>query len=229
VFDTVEVNATFYRLPDRSAVERWADQLPPGFVMTIKASRYLTHVTRLREPSEPVARLLDRIGPLRDRGLLGPLLVQLPPDMPAAFDRLEATLAEVPADVRVAVEPRERTWFTSELRELLERRNAALVWADREGRSVGPLWSTASWCYLRLHHGRRGWGYDRADLRRWARRLADAGDGYAYCNNDPGGAAVEDAVTLRALVAAAGHRGSARSTMGTAVTSGHPAGAAARR
>ncbi|HVU75119.1 MAG TPA: DUF72 domain-containing protein [Mycobacteriales bacterium] len=208
-FDTVEVNATFYRLPNVSAVQRWADALPPGFVMTVKASRYLTHIKRLREPQEPVARLLERVAPLRDRGLLGPVLVQLPPDLPVEVERLDATLREVPPDVRVAVEPRERSWFHAEVRAVLEQHGAALVWADREGRSLGPLWRTTTWTYLRLHHGRRGWGYDRRDLRRWASRVTDpdaphgdasAPDAYVYFNNDPGGAAVVDALAFRDLV-----------------------------
>jgi uncharacterized protein YecE (DUF72 family) len=74
------------------------------------------------------------------------------------------------------------------------------VWADRGGRSLGPLWETCGWRYLRLHHGRSGWKYDDADLRRWARRLRAAGDGYVYANNDPGGAAIADALRMRELL-----------------------------
>jgi uncharacterized protein YecE (DUF72 family) len=168
--------------------------------MAVKASRYLTHIKRLREPAEPVARLLDVLQPLRRRRRLGPVLIQLPPDLPIAVHRLEETLAQFPAEQRVAVEPRHPSWFGDALRKVLETRGAALVWADREGRSVGPLWQTCDWCYLRLHHGRSGWGYDNRDLARWARRLAEVGDGYAYANNDPGGAAVRDARRLSAML-----------------------------
>jgi uncharacterized protein YecE (DUF72 family) len=199
-FDTVEVNSSFYRLPTSDTVQRWADVLPGGFVLAMKVSRFLTHVKRLREPAEPVERLMGVLGPLRERGLLGPLLVQLPPDLPAELDRLDQTLAEFPGGVRVAVEPRHQSWFTGDLRALLTERGAALVWADRDGRSLGPLWRTTSWAYLRLHHGRNGWGYDNRDLSRWAGRLAEAGDGYAYANNDPGAAAVRDARRLRSMV-----------------------------
>lgn len=201
-FDTVEVNATFYRLPNPEAVERWATTLPEGFVMTVKASRFLTHVKRLREPAEPVERLMGVLDPLRRRGLLGPVLVQLPPDLEAVPDRLDETLARFPRDVRVAVEPRLMSRFADDTREVLERHAAALVWADRDGRSLSPLWETCGWRYLRLHHGRTGWRYDEADLRRWADLLAGCGDGYVYANNDPGGAAIEDAMSLRSMLAA---------------------------
>lgn len=199
-FDTVEVNATFYRLPKVDAVERWATTLPEGFVMTVKASRFLTHVKRLREPEEPVERLLGVLDPLRRRSLLGPVLIQLPPDMEAAPGRLEETLARFPADVRVAVEPRHSSWFTETTRAVLAGHEAALVWADREGRAMGPLWETCGWRYLRLHHGRTDWSYDDRDLKRWAARLREAGDGFVYANNDPGGAAIRDAERLRQML-----------------------------
>jgi uncharacterized protein YecE (DUF72 family) len=199
-FDTVEVNATFYRLPSQSAVQKWADTLPDGFVMAVKASRYLTHVKRLVEPDEPVARLMDRISPLRQRGALGPVLVQLPPHFPVAAERLDQTLRAFDRRVPIAVELRDASWFNDEVKSVLTTHNAALVWADRDGRSVGPLWTTATWRYLRLHHGRSGWGYDRADLRRWAHRMGEVEDGYVYANNDPGAAAVQDASRIRDLL-----------------------------
>ncbi|HEX3824597.1 MAG TPA: DUF72 domain-containing protein [Mycobacteriales bacterium] len=204
-FDTVEVNATFYRLPQLPSVQRWIESVPARFVMTVKASRYLTHVKRLAAPEEPVARLLDRIAPLRDRGLLGPVLLQLPPRFSADADLLARTLDQFPADVRVAVEPRDASWFTPAVRAVLIEHHAALVWADRNGRAVTPLWETCDWRYLRLHHGRNGWGYDDRDLRRWARRLRDTDDGYIYANNDPGGAAVIDAERIRELITRGPH------------------------
>jgi uncharacterized protein YecE (DUF72 family) len=207
-FDTVEVNATFYRLPVETAVQRWVEQVPLSFLFAVKASRYLTHVKRLREPAEPVARLLSRIRPLINARVLGPVLLQFPPDMPAAPDLLDAALAEFPASMRVAVEPRHESWFERATRDVLEKHAAALVWADRDGRSLGPLWETTDWCYLRLHHGRDDWGYDDADLARWATRVSAVGDGYVYLNNDPGAAAVRDAATFNRLLS----RGPGRST-----------------
>jgi uncharacterized protein YecE (DUF72 family) len=198
-FDTVEVNATFYRLPQVTAVARWAEGLPEGFVMTIKASRYLTHVKRLREPAEPVSRLLDRIQPLRDRNRLGPILLQLPPHFTAAPAALSEVLGRFPDDLRLAVEPRDPSWFKPSVRAVLHEHQAALVWADRHGRATSPLWDTCDWLYVRFHTGRNGWGYERSDLRRWATRVRDR-DAYVYFNNDPGGAAVTDAVRFRELV-----------------------------
>ncbi len=199
-FDTVEVNATFYRLPAVTAVQRWVEQVPPGFVFVVKASRYLTHIKRLREPAEPVARLMSRIDPLRRAGVLGPVLLQFPPDMVAAPELLDATLSEFPPSIRLAVEPRHDSWFETATRDVLERHEAALVWADRDGRSLGPLWETADWSYLRLHHGRDDWGYDEDDLAVWARRFASVGDGYVFFNNDPGAAAIRDARTFCRLL-----------------------------
>lgn len=201
-FATVEVNATFYRLPSRLVVTGWYDQLPPDALVAVKASRYLTHVKRLREPAEPVARLTDRLAPLADR--LGPVLLQLPPNLQADIDALADTLGQFPAGMRLAVEPRHPSWFTAELTALLADFDAALVWADRRGRPTGPLWRTASWGYLRLHEGRaHPWPqYGPRALHSWAQRLADAygpaGLVFAYFNNDPGAAALTNAVSFAA-------------------------------
>ena len=199
-FDTVEVNATFYRLPKTEAVQRWTEQVPNDFLFVVKASRYLTHIKRLRDPAEPVARLMDRIRPLQVANMLGPILLQFPPDMAAAPDLLAATLDEFPGGLQLAVEPRHDSWFDDPTRRVLEQHNAALVWADRDGRSLGPLWRTTDWCYLRMHHGRDDWGYADRDLKRWAQRVHDVGHGYVYFNNDPGAAAVRDAATFSRLL-----------------------------
>jgi uncharacterized protein YecE (DUF72 family) len=199
-FGTVEVNSTFYRLPVVGAAQRWTEQVPGSFMFAVKASRYLTHVKRLRQPEEPVARLLQRIQPLRTAGVLGPILLQLPPDMVAAPDLLAATLREFPPALQVAVEPRHDSWFDAATQGVLERFGAALVWADRGGRSLGPLWRTAEWCYLRMHHGREQWGYDQIDLARWSEVVGDVDDGYVFFNNDPGAAAVRDARTFARLL-----------------------------
>ncbi len=203
VFDTVEVNNAFYRLPERSTFETWARRVPDGFVVTVKASRYLTHVKRLKEPAEPVARLLERYAGLGDRR--GPILLQFPPNLQAAPDKLDATLAAFPASVRVAVEPRHESWWSDDIRDILVRRKAALVWADRNEKALNPLWETADWGYLRLHRGSKpdeqDWSYSRRTLRRWATKLTGAfNEGYVYANNDPGGAAPRDAVTIRELL-----------------------------
>jgi uncharacterized protein YecE (DUF72 family) len=198
-FATVEVNNAFYRLPERHTFEQWRKRTPDDFVVAVKMSRYLTHVRRLRDPAEPVARFLDRAAGLGDR--LGPVLLQLPPTLRADLDALDATLSQFPRDVRVAVEPRHPTWFTDDCRRLLERHGAALCWADRKGRPVTPLWNTAGFGYLRMHEGRaEPWPrYGPAALKGWIARLSDVADAYIYFNNDPSGAAVTDAVAMAAM------------------------------
>jgi len=214
-FRTVEVNNAFYRLPERSVFERWREQTPAGFVVAVKVSRYLTHIKRLREPSEPVARLLDRAVGLGDR--VGPFLLQLPPTLKADAELLDTCLRAFPTDARVAVEPRHETWWVDEVRAVLERRGAALCWADRLGRPIAPLWRTAEWGYVRLHEGTAApWpNYGRGALGSWLARIddvwprADDGDVFVYFNNDPGGAAVRNARTFCRMADRRGFRAAA--------------------
>jgi len=214
-YATVENNSTFYRLPARDTFAGWQERTPPDFVMSIKASRYLTHVKRLRDPAEPVARLLAAAAGLGGR--LGPVLLQLPPDLTADPGRLAQCLAAF-ADraapgqgrIRVAVEPRHASWWTDEVREVLTAHGAALCWADQLGRPVTPLWRTAGWGYLRFHQGAaRAWPrYGPRALRSWLERVTrtwpDEAPVYAYFNNDPGGAALADSAAFAAACRRAG-------------------------
>jgi uncharacterized protein YecE (DUF72 family) len=199
-FQTVELNVSFYRLPKRETFAGWRERAPSDAVVTVKASRYLTHIKRLRDPGPSVALLMERASALGPR--LGPILVQLPPDLAAAPEALAATLDAFPAGARLAVEPRHASWWTDEVRALLTERNAALVWADRKDRAVAPVWRTADWGYLRLHEGTaEPWpNYDRSVLARWAERLvatyAEDEDAFVYFNNDPGCAAIDNAITF---------------------------------
>jgi uncharacterized protein YecE (DUF72 family) len=220
-FATVEVNNAFYRLPERTVFERWRAATPPGFVVAVKVSRYLTHVKRLREPAEPVGRLIARAEGLGAR--LGPFLLQLPPTLQAEPDRLDACLRAFPAAVRVAVEPRHDSWWTGAVRAVLERRGAALCWADRGGRPRGPLWRTTGWGYVRLHDGTAAPrpSYGRSALGSWLDRIdgewpgARSGDAYVYFNNDHGGAAVRNARTLIRMAGRRGFRLPAAEAFGT--------------
>jgi len=201
-FCAVEINNAFYRLPERSTFARWAGEVPDGFRFAVKVSRYLTHVKRLADPAEPVARFVDRARGLGPK--LGPVLLQLPPTLRADEGLLDGVLAEFPRDVRVAVEPRHESWWTAGIRRVLERHHAALAWADRLGRPVTPLWRTADFGYLRLHEGRANpWPrYGRRALTTWVDRVGSAYPGeevFVFFNNDPGGAAVEDAAALERL------------------------------
>lgn len=205
---TVEINNAFYRLPSRETFETWRSRTPPDFVVAVKASRYLTHIKRLRDPEEPVTRLMTHAAGLGDR--LGPVLLQLPPTLRVDPDLLDACLACFPTGTRVAVEPRHESWWTEEVRKVLESRGAALCWADVRARPVTPLWRTADWGYVRFHEGRaRAWPrYGRRSLETWARRIADAWsegrDVYAYFNNDVQGAAVRDAALFARVATTAG-------------------------
>ncbi|MFI8823225.1 DUF72 domain-containing protein [Streptomyces sp. NPDC053431] len=203
-FAVVENNNAFYRLPERATFAEWRRRTPEGFLMAVKASRYLTHIKRLKDPEEPVRRLMGRAEGLGDR--LGPVLLQLPPTLRADAGLLDAVLGCFPAGVRVAVEPRHESWWTDETEGILSGHGAALCWADRGSRPVAPLWRTADWGYLRLHEGRaRPFpAYGRQALRTWADRLAETwparADVFVFFNNDPGGAAVRNAETfLRAV------------------------------
>ena len=203
-FDTVELNVTFYRMPPSASFRSWATRVPDGFLYAVKASRYLTHVRRLRDPREPVEFLMERASELGPH--LGPILLQLPPDMTADLDRLAATLDVFPAGIRVAVEPRHASWFTEDLRELLTSRGAALCLADRRG-PITPIWRTADWTYIRFHAGRATPSpcYGERALESWATRVAEGwghnADGYVYFNNDHQGCALRDAGIFARLLA----------------------------
>ncbi len=224
-YATVENNGSFYRLPGQETFAAWRARTPEGFVMAVKASRYLTHVRRLRDPAEPVGRLLGAAAGLGDR--LGPVLLQLPPNLPAdpgALDRCLRAFSEFRTEpaagtpsatghrVRVAVEFRHESWWTEEVRELLARHRAALCLADRLGRPITPLWRTADWGYLRFHEGAaQPWPrYGERALRSWVRRITemwpDSADVFVYFNNDPGGAAVYDAAAFASIARQGGRR-----------------------
>jgi uncharacterized protein YecE (DUF72 family) len=208
-FEIVESNNAFYRLPERRTFEAWAERTPGDFVMAVKVSRYLTHLRRLREPHEPVVRFMDRVEGLGKK--LGPVLLQLPPQFHADARRLDRTLAEFPRGLRVAVEFRHDSWYTPEIRELLERHGTALCLADRRG-PLTPIWRTTTWTYLRFHEGRARPrpSYGRAALDSWAGRLADhwspAEDCFVFFNNDPRGCAPRDAARFATLCRRAGLR-----------------------
>ncbi len=214
-YATVENNACFYRLPAPATFAGWRDRTPPDFVMAVKASRYLTHIRRLREPAEPVTRLLTAAAGLGSR--LGPVLLQLPPTLTADPGLLAACLAEFAryrhpsgGRLRVAVESRHPSWWNEEVRQVLAAHGAALCWADRLGRPVTPLWRTADWGYLRFHQGLAfpPPRYGRQALRSWLARITGAwppgATVYVYFNNDAGGAAIADSAGFARLAARAG-------------------------
>jgi uncharacterized protein YecE (DUF72 family) len=209
-FDTVEVNATFYRLPTLQAAARWASQTPPGFCFALKASRYLTHVRRLTDVEQGIQMFEERIAPLREQGRLGPLLWQLPENFHRDDDRLAGLLRALP-EGRHAIEFRHDSWFAPEVLGAMREHDVALVLGDHPQRPFQTDEATASWRYLRFHygsHGRRG-NYSQRELQTWAQRIArwsKEGELFAYFNNDWEGFAPRNASYLRRCVESPGHR-----------------------
>ena len=201
LFDTVEVNNTFYRLPSPSAVAGWVERTPETFVFTVKASRYLTHIKRLADLERGVERFYEGIEPLVRSGKLGPVLWQLPGNFHRNDERLGSALERLPPG-RHCFEFRHQSWFTREVYELLERRGAALVIGDDPERPFQSHELTADWTFVRFHRGRRGrnGNYSATELEEWKRRIAawrSEVDVYAYFNNDWEGYAVKNALWLR--------------------------------
>lgn len=209
-FQVVEVNATFYKLPGPGVLGTWAAETPDDFVFVVKASRFLTHMKKLKDPEEPVERLMSRARELGSK--MGPVLLQLPPNMHRNEERLDAALALLAPQARVAVELRHDSWFAAGVREVLARHGAALCLADREARAITPLWRTADWGYLRFHGGSAAppGCYDRKTLAGWANRLVDlwkkSEEVYAFFNNDGHRCALRDAGWFAEAVEARGRQ-----------------------
>jgi uncharacterized protein YecE (DUF72 family) len=216
-FATVESNNAFYMLPKPETFEAWANRTPPDFRFTVKVSRYLTHIRRLREPAEPVRRFVDHARHLGTK--LAPVLLQLPPNLQASTEALIETLGEFRSaapEVRVAVEFRHASWFTPEVRAILEDHGAALCLADgrltgtEASKPVTPLWRTADWGYVRWHHGASTPEpcYGRSALHSWAQRLSELWgpdqDVFAFFNNDMRACALRDARTFAVALERAG-------------------------
>jgi uncharacterized protein YecE (DUF72 family) len=167
-FSTVEINNTFYKLPERQTLERWAEQVPAGFTFVLKASQRITHRQRLAPESKETLDYMLETG--RALGAkLGPILFQTPPFLKKDAPRLKAFLELLPSGQRAAFEFRHESWQDEEVHDALRARNAALVCADTEESGAGgaPIVPTADWGYLRL----RRMDYDAAALEPWAGRI----------------------------------------------------------
>jgi uncharacterized protein YecE (DUF72 family) len=214
-FDTVEANGTFYCLPAPQTFASWRDGTPRRFVMAVKASRYLTHLKRLRDPEEPLQRFFDHASALGAR--LGPVLYQLPGNFHRDLPRLERFLELLPPRVALegtrpravqhVMEFRNPSWYVSDTYSMLSQRGVALCLHDKRGSEIE--WAGENpFVYVRFHgtSGHYQGSYGAPALDRWAERLAgewSAGrDVYAYFNNDPGAVATENALSLRARVCA---------------------------
>jgi uncharacterized protein YecE (DUF72 family) len=170
-FPTVEINATFYRMPTPKTVAGWAAAAPAGFVFVLKAPQRITHFGRLRDVDGPLRFFCDTARILGAR--LGPLLFQLPPNFKKDTARLADVLVQIPPDLRSAWEFRHESWFADDVYERLRARNAALCIADTE-EGTTPAVATADFGYLRL----RAMDYSDADLARWVETIRSVGMGW---------------------------------------------------
>jgi uncharacterized protein YecE (DUF72 family) len=202
VFDTVELNATFYRLPRLETVAGWAEQVPDGFLFAVKASRYLTHMRRLREIETGVARFWEPLEPLRETGKLGPVLWQLPERFERDDETLAAALAQLPP-AQHCFELRHPSWFAPGVYAILAEHGASLAIGDDPRRPLPSASPVGRLAYLRLHYGARGrdGNYSDRELDTWRRRIAawrSRRDVFVYLNNDWRAFAPRNALTLRA-------------------------------
>ena len=202
-FDTVELNASFYRLPDAAVFERWAQRAPDGFAFAVKASRYLTHIRRLREPDEALSRLWTRARRLGPH--LGPVLYQLPPRWLPNLERLEAFLRAIP-NAPQAIEIRDRRWYRPDVLAAIQGAGVTVCLHDMPESATSPR-ANGPFVYVRFHGAgqRYGGSYASDVLASWADRMsswATAGLAvWGYFNNDIDGHAVRDAQRLREMVA----------------------------
>lgn len=202
-FSTVELNNSFYRLPSKDQFKEWAARLPDGFIVTVKVSRYITHIKRLRNARQYLDTLLERAEGLGEH--LGPLLFQTPPRLRADLERLEELVKTLPEGHRFAFEFRHESWFNEEVYELLKSGGAALCIASSPNYPSKRM-VTAPFSFFRFHGGTElhSSEYGEAELSGWADEIGDhldrGVDVYAYFNNDANAYAVGNAQRLRELV-----------------------------
>ena len=204
LFDTVEVNSTFYRLASRDAVAAWVEQTPDDFVFALKASRYLTHFKRLTDMEQGVRRFYERIDPLVGTPKLGPIVWQLPENFHRDDERLASALQRLPPG-RHAFEFRHASWFAPDVYALLREQGVALVIGDHPARPFQSHELTADWTFVRFHQGARGrrGNYAESELRTWQRRISQwrrRAEVYAYFNNDWEAFAVRNARRLKSML-----------------------------
>lgn len=201
-FGTVEINNSFYRLPSEAALEAWRERAPANFIFAMKASRYITHIKRLKDV-EAVGLFVERVSILGPK--LGPILFQLPPRWHVNTERLNAFLEGLPKGYRYAIELRDETWFDEEVYKRLREHNVAFCIYEFDWR-LSPLEVTADFMYVRLHGpgGKYQGLYGAEGLEPWAQRVREwqreKRDVYFYFDNDQAGYAAADAATLRGLL-----------------------------
>lgn len=209
-FDTVELNNTFYRLPARTALESWYAQTPPSFCFAAKASRFLTHNKKLRDPENALNNLLPLLETLKEK--LGPILFQLPPSWNVNAERLNQFLDALPARHQYAFEFRNATWNKAEICEILRCHRAAYCIYELAG-FHSPYEITTDFAYVRLHGpaGKYQGSYSNEMLEEWAERIGEWQKSlrgiYVYFDNDQAGYAAQNALALKAMVEGRAERG----------------------
>jgi uncharacterized protein YecE (DUF72 family) len=209
-FDTVELNNTFYHLPKETSFDSWRESVPSRFIFAVKGSRFLTHMIKLKDADRGIWNFIPRAQRLGKK--LGPILWQLPPRWNVNAERLEEFLTKLPHDIHYAFELRNTTWMTDSVYEILKKHNAAFCIYELAGYQ-SPMEITANWAYIRLHgptQFKYQGSYSNAQLTKWAQRIDDWAHKlnriYVYFDNDDSAYAVNNALTLKSLVSAAGRR-----------------------
>jgi uncharacterized protein YecE (DUF72 family) len=202
-FDTVELNTTFYHLPKPSVFAAWYKKTPKNFIFSVKASRFITHVKKIKDCEEPWQRFINSAKELKEK--LGPILFQLPPSLKADKKGLEGLLEILPKKYSYCLEPRHETWFSEEIYDTLKKYYVALCLADSPKYPL-KIEITAPFVYIRFHGGKILYGskYSEKELKTWAERIKNWQkqnmDVYVYFNNDYEGYAIENAKQLKELL-----------------------------
>ncbi len=200
-FDTVELNATFYRLPKAETFEKWRQRTPASFLWSLKASRYLTHVRRLKDPRDPLRRLYDTAEGLGSK--LGPILFQLPPGLGSDRGLMKDFLDHLDPSCRHTIEVRHASWLNDVFFDILKKHNVALCISDTAGRYPCSETVTADFVYIRLHGSKVLYKslYTEAELALWAEKIIGwKRDAFVYFDNDFEGHAISNANRLKALL-----------------------------
>ena len=204
-FSTVELNNSFYRLPSENAFVNWRDSSPAGFTFTVKVSRFITHIKKLRNAEEPVENFLSRARLLETK--LGPLLYQLPPNMKRNDEVLESFLSILPPGLSHVFEFRNQSWLNEEVFDILRRHGVGFCIYDMPDFTT-PLVTTTDFSYIRFHGSTWMYGgcYSDEELKGWAERISNLTEGlstaYIYFNNDAEAFAIRNARTLSTYLAA---------------------------
>ena len=197
---TVEINNTFYRLPEKKILAKWLDTVSPQFIFAVKASRYITHMKKLKDSVQGLENFLPRIKALRDK--LGPILFQLPPHWHFNLERLKSFLQALPREFRYTFEFRDSTWWRKEVYDTLTKHEAAFCIFEL-AEQLSPKQITTDFVYVRLHGPENAYQgkYDNQDLAGWAGAFSSwekqGKQIYCYFDNDEKGYAAQNALTLQ--------------------------------